>query len=937
MADRIIRVLLVDDDEDDYVLTRDLLAEVEILGETPFRFEVEWVDTYEVALATMSEARHDAYLVDYRLGAHNGLDVLREAIAGGCKVPIILLTGRGDHAIDMAAMEAGASDYLDKQFLSAPLLSRSIRYAIERSRSEETVRASEAYFRTLIENTSDIMTILGCDGVIRYQSPSSRRILGYEPKALVGQSLFDYLSLADVEQCQAVFAEIIHQPDVTLPVDTHFRHKDGRLLELEVLARYVPELDGIVCNARDVTVRRQAESALHLNEARLEALLNLNLMLEASVYEITDFALEEGVKLTHSRVGYLAFMNEDETVLTMFSWSKDAVTQCAVEERSLVYLVEETGLWGEVVRQRKPILTNDYAAPNPWKRGLPEGHVPLTRHLNVPVFDGEHIVAVAGVGNKEDPYDEADARQLTLLMQGMWNLIQRKRAREEREGLLEQIQQQAQRVQQIIDTVPEGVVLLDAECQIILVNPVAETLLPLLGEFEGDNALVSLGQHPLEAFLTSPPKGLWHELELPGPPPRFFEVIARPITGGPSAGGWVLVMREVTREHEVQQHVHQQERLAAVGQLAAGIAHDFNNILAVIGLYSQMALRDANLSPWLKERLSVIAQQSQRAADLINQILDFSRSSMLDPCPLDLVPFLKEQVKLWKRTLPENIRIDFSYGVDEYAINADPARMQQVFMNLAVNARDAMPMGGRLYINLDYVEISDSETPPLPEMEAGAWVCVSVEDTGIGIPPDVLPQIYDPFFTTKSPGEGTGLGLAQVYGIVMHHGGVIGVQSQEGVGTTFTLYLPALSVAPYSESLPSDALLLGQGEVILVVEDDASARAALVSGLEVLNYRPIAASNGQEALSLFTQNRDTAEPEDMMALVLSDWVMPKMGGGMLVQILRQWSSDIPVIVLSGHPLERDLDALHDIGVTTWLQKPPDLVKLARLIAQVLTG
>ena len=173
--------------------------------------------------------------------------------------------------------------------------------------------------------------------------------------------------------------------------------------------------------------RRLAEAALLLERSRLEALLQLAQMGAATMREITDFALEAAVRLTGSKIGYLAFMNEDETVLTMHSWSKTAMQQCAIIDKPIVYPVETTGLWGEAVRQRKPVITNDYSAPGPLKKGYPEGHVQVHRHMNVPVFDGKRIVAVAGVGNKENPYDESDVRQLTLLMQGMWRLIQRKR------------------------------------------------------------------------------------------------------------------------------------------------------------------------------------------------------------------------------------------------------------------------------------------------------------------------------------------------------------------------------------------------------------------------------------------------------------------------------------------------------------------------------
>lgn len=190
--------------------------------------------------------------------------------------------------------------------------------------------------------------------------------------------------------------------------------------------------------------RQRTEAALLLERSRLEALLQLAQMAAAPMQEIMDFALESAVRLTESKIGYLAFMNEDETVLTMHSWSKTAMKQCAIIDKPIVYPVETTGLWGEAVRQRKPVITNDYSAHDPLKKGYPEGHVKMVRHMNIPVFDGERIVAVAGVGNKDGDYDESDIRQLRLLMQGMWRLVRRKQAEHELQEAHEKLEKRVQ-------------------------------------------------------------------------------------------------------------------------------------------------------------------------------------------------------------------------------------------------------------------------------------------------------------------------------------------------------------------------------------------------------------------------------------------------------------------------------------------------------------
>lgn len=497
----------------------------------------------------------------------------------------------------------------------------------------------------------------------------------------------------------------------------------------------------------------------------------------------------------------------------------------------------------------------------------------------------------------------------------------------ERLHLLDKTRKQAQQIQQIMDTVPEGVLLLDAAGRVVLANPVAEEDLLVLAGVGVGGTLTHLGERPLAELLIPPPKGLRHETTTDG---RSFQVIAQPVEAGPTPGGWVLVTRDVTQQRVVEQRIQQQERLAAVGQMAAGIAHDFNNIMATIVLYAHMVARVEGLSTRDRGRMETINQQAKHATQLIQQILDFSRRAVLERRPLDLAPFLKEQVKLLERTLPESIEVKLDCGPDEYIVNADPTRMQQIVANLALNARDAMPEGGELCIGLEHIRVKPGESPLLPEMGAGEWVQVTVSDTGTGIPPDVLPHVFDPFFTTKEPGEGTGLGLAQVHGIVGSHDGHIDLKSQIGQKTTFTIYLPALSTRPVeTPTLEMSTLAKGQGETILVVEDSASTRKALVESLEELNYRVLEAANGQEALTMLEQR--SAE----IALVLSDVVMPRMGGIALLHALRERGLPARMVMVTGHLLQKELEDLRAQGIIDWLPKPPELEQLAEVVARAL--
>ena len=384
-----------------------------------------------------------------------------------------------------------------------------------------------------------------------------------------------------------------------------------------------------------------------------------------------------------------------------------------------------------------------------------------------------------------------------------------------------------ERLEALVEHLPEGILLLDSERHILLTNPAAQVALSTLSDTARVSArppavgprvgemLTHLAGHPIEKLLEPPREGAWHELEVTGPPRRVFELVPRPIAaqartelspalGEPNkARDWILVIRDVTEERDARRRAQQQEQLAALGQLAGGIAHDFNNILTAIILYAQLPLGQHELPSDVRHALETILSESHRAAKLVQQILDFSRQSLLDVSPVDLKSIVEESIGVLDRTLPDNVRISLEADPGKYMVDLDPIRIQQALVNLAFNARDAMPEGGELHVGLSRMEIGPGEKPPLgippgfggdqdgAEMHPGKWVCLSVTDTGTGIPPEALPHIFEPFFTTKPPGEGPGLGLPQVYGIVKQHDGHIGVETRIGQGTTFRVYLPA--------------------------------------------------------------------------------------------------------------------------------------------------
>jgi len=635
-----------------------------------------------------------------------------------------------------------------------------VRSEMERRQAEEALQRSEEHFRALIENASDIIMILDADATIRYGSPAVERLLGYKAEDFIGKTPSEFVHPDDLPVIRRAFTRAVRKPGITLQVEFRLRRQDGSWRVVEAIGNNLlddPAVQGIVVNARDVTERVRSE------------------MERRQAEEGQRQALAEALQATQALRESESNLKRAQHIAHLGSWDLDLETQTFTISEELMHIYQYEG--ESTVRVGMDEFAQ-YIHPDDRERVIGAlddaiaGKAPYDLEFQIVRTDGEvRILHAQG----DVIRDEAD-RPIRMVGTGL-DVTDRKRAEEERERLWAQIQEQARQVQQIVDTVPAGVLLLDAGGRVVLANPVAERDLSVLADAKVGDTLTHLGDRQLVELLTSPPKGLWHEVKaaaLYGQRERTFEVIARPMENGPEPEDWVLVINDVTREREIQQRTQQQERLAALGQLAAGIAHDFNNIMATIVLYAQMTARMAGLSPAIRERMTTINQQAQHATRLIQQILDFSRRAVLERHPLDLLPLVKEQVKLLERTLPEHIEIELVHGPDEDAapllVNADPTRMQQMLTNLAVNARDAMPEGGKLRIGLEQIRIEERKAAPLPEMKAGEWVQITVSDTGTGIPPDVLPHIFEPFFTTKAP-LGSGLGLAQVHGIVAQQRG----------------------------------------------------------------------------------------------------------------------------------------------------------------------
>ena len=387
--------------------------------------------------------------------------------------------------------------------------------------------------------------------------------------------------------------------------------------------------------------------------------------------------------------------------------------------------------------------------------------------------------------------------------------------------------------------------------------------------------------------------------------------------------------QDITERRRMEEQLRQSQKMEAVGRLAGGVAHDFNNLLTVILGYSEMLL--AMLPPpaeHLRDSIEAVRDAGDRAAALTRQLLAFSRKQVLEPRVLNLNDVITHTEKLLRRLIGENIVLSTVLTEDLDLVRVDPGQMEQVLMNLAVNARDAMADGGRLTIETRALDIAPERTKADDDCPPGRYVQLSVTDTGAGMTPEVKARIFEPFFTTKQPGQGTGLGLATVYGIVKQSGGRIAVYSEVGVGSVFHIYLPAVTAAPSPVSLESD-IVRGGSETLLLVEDEQAVRALARMSLEKRGYKVLEAGNGREALDLAELHRGSID------LVISDVVMPEMSGRQLIEQLVPHRPGLKVLLVSGYT--EDAVVRHGIAdaKANFLQKPFTLGTLARKVREVL--
>ncbi len=376
----------------------------------------------------------------------------------------------------------------------------------------------------------------------------------------------------------------------------------------------------------------------------------------------------------------------------------------------------------------------------------------------------------------------------------------------------------------------------------------------------------------------------------------------------------LMINTDITERKAAEEHLFRAQRMESIGTLAGGIAHDLNNILSPIMMAIDMLrlkAADEESKKWLK----IMKENAERGAELVRQVLTFARGMSGDRIPVQLKHIIKDLVGVLTQTMPKSIKVTYDVDPELWMISADPTQIHQIMMNVCINARDAMPSGGSISIQASNIQIDENYARMNIDAVPGNYVLLQLNDTGTGMSPDVVERIFDPFFTTKDIGEGTGLGLSTALTIIKSHSGFISVYSEPGKGSRFSIYLPSAEAA--SEAMPDvdESPSRGNGEMILVVDDEDNIRNVAAATLDTFGYRSLTAVDGTDALAVYTQHRDE------IAAVLTDMAMPYMDGMAVIRALKKMNPKIKVIAMSGLFNEKQVTELKKLDVDTLLEKP----------------
>jgi two-component system, cell cycle sensor histidine kinase and response regulator CckA len=759
----------------------------------------------------------------------------------------------------------------------------------------EALRQSEARYRHLIEHATDIIYTHTLDGRIITVNKVVETVLGYSREELVGKSIFGLIVPEHRDLSRRMAEEKVQSPSVTSTTYTiEALHKNGDRVPLEVSTQVITDqgaplaIQGV---ARDVTERQRAARKLQEREHFYRT-------------------------ITERSTDILVITDGDGTVRYL-SPSFEAVL----------------GYKGETLlgQQRFDLVHPDDVAR--LERMLQDLVANVTEFSTIEV-------RVRDSGGK---YRHMDLRARNLLADPIINgIVIDCRDVTDRKLAEQALRRSEERFRKVIETSGEGIAIRDPAGYLTFANSrFAEMLGYPVGEMIGKHVREIVAPEFLtvlqQSFERRKRSGHAESIDL-----QFVRrdggkvdaiIAASPMYDehGNFIGSLGMIT-DITERKRLEAQLRQSQKMEAVGRLAGGVAHDFNNLLTAIRGHVDLLLQELEPGSALREDVQEIGKAAVRAASLTQQLLAFSRRQMLQPVVLHLDDVVRDIESLLRRLISEDIALDITLKAGSSRVRADRSQVEQVLMNLVVNARDAMPNGGRIRIVTSTIVVDEEFTRTNPGAMPGEYVKLCVEDTGVGMDPQTLSHVFEPFFTTKDVGKGTGLGLATVYGIVKQSGGYIRVTSEIGRGSTFEIYLPEVQdpVLPGREAeraLPVDER---EGGTILVAEDEDAVRALTVRILRKRGYQVLEARDGRNALDI------AREYDGDISLLVTDVIMPHMGGRELSERLAEIRPDIKILFMSGYTDDQLLQrGVLQSGSGNFLEKPFTPDALASKVREVL--
>ena len=763
----------------------------------------------------------------------------------------------------------------------------------ERKRAEAALRDSQQQLKAIFDNAQDGILLADTD-TKRFvlANPRIAEMLGYTTAELLQLGIPDIHPAADLPRIAHVLEQQL-AGELPFVHDIPVVRKDGSLFYADISASLL-ELGGRRCLIglfRDITERKHAEEALRRSEASLAR--------AQRVARLGSWEIDLAANTLHW----------SQETFRIFGVNPESFTPSRAAFRELVHPEDRDRV---------------HAAA---ERAIREGHAYTIDH-RIRCPDGTERI----VSERADVLTNAAGR-VTGLVGTVQDVTELKR-------IEQALQRSEKHFRSIIDTVQDVISIVDVNGQIRFVSPSAERTLGYTPEQLLDQAIFEFipgEEHgvvraALTRALGEPhqPLAVQHHFRHADGSIRFLESIGS-LLGGEGAQALVVNSRDITDRRRLEDQLRQSQKMEAIGQLAAGVAHDFNNLLTIIQGNASLLLGTPGLSEEDTGSIHQITQAAERAAGLTRQLLMFSRKQVMRLAPVDLNEVVGNMTKMLQRILGEDITLRSKYAPNLPLIQADTGMLEQVLLNLAVNARDAMPEGGDLLLKTAVTELSAADSLQYPGSVAGTQVRLSVTDTGCGIPTENLSRIFDPFFTTKEVGKGTGLGLATVYGIVQQHHGWIEVSSEVGRGTTFQISFPAAAAEAVRRSAAAAVPEFPRGdEVLLVVEDEPAVRLLVSNLLQRCGYTVLLAASGVAALNVWKTEKERVD------LLLTDMVMPDgMSGRDLARVLQRDKPGLKIIYTSGYSAAVSGDGPALTEGVNFLQKPYPPYHLAKTVRACL--